>query len=489
VKKPTCIIALDLDGTLLDSQKNLSAANAAALARAAAAGAEVVPTTGRFFGGMPQAVRDLPFVRYAITVNGAQVYDRVADAALVREEMPLDTALEIMRLLDGYDVIYDCYQDNWGRMTKSMQDRAADYAPDVHYLKMIRELRKPYPDLKEHLLKEGRDVQKIMLFARDLAVRAAIADELKRRFPGVAVSSSTFNNLELNSAGAHKGAALARLAAALELTTDDCIAFGDGLNDLTMMQAAGTSVAMANSCPEVLAAADYTTLSNDEDGVAAFLSSRPLMRGKFITFEGGEGSGKSTQAKMLARALRDAGIAVLETREPGGTILAEQIRSLVREETADPPVARSETLLFLAARAQVVTEVILPALERGEWVVCDRFSDSTFAYQGYGRGLDVRQLRQMNDFATGGLKPDLTLLLDVPPDVSRMRVSARNASTAAGDDRIESAGGDFHARLREGFLELAAAEPERFVVIDGTADVETVRRSVLAAVRRFGANL
>ncbi len=269
--KPTSIIALDLDGTLLDSRKNLSPANAEALARAAAAGAEIVPTTGRFFGGMPQAVRDLPFVRYAITINGAQVYDRLTDAALVREEIPLETALAIMRILDGYDVIYDCYQDNWGRMTKSMQDRAADYAPDEHYLKMIRELRRPYPDLKAHLEEEGRDVQKVMLFARDLGVRAEIAAILKERFPGVVASSSTFNNIEINAVNAHKGAALARFAEAIGLSAADCIAFGDGLNDLTMIETAGTGVAMANACPEVLAAADFVTLSNDEDGVAAYL--------------------------------------------------------------------------------------------------------------------------------------------------------------------------------------------------------------------------
>ena len=266
------IIALDLDGTLLDSGKNLSAANRAALAAAAEKGIHVVPTTGRFFGGMPESVRALPFVRYAITVNGAQVYDRATDAAIVREELPLATALAIMRYLDGFDVIYDCYQDNWGRMTASMQARAADYAPDAHYLKMIRELRKPYPDLKAHLEEEGRDVQKIMLFARDLSVRAQIADGLKARFPELAVSASTFNNLELNSANAHKGLALKRFAEHLGLGLENCMAFGDGANDLTMIQAAGIGVAMSNACPEVLAAADYVTLSNDEDGVAAALA-------------------------------------------------------------------------------------------------------------------------------------------------------------------------------------------------------------------------
>ena len=213
------------------------------------------------------------------------------------------------------------------------------------------------------------------------------------------------------------------------------------------------------------------------------------MRGRFITLEGPEGCGKSTQARLLADALRTAGKTVLLTREPGGTRLAEQIRALVREECDDPPVARSETLLFLAARAQVVAESIRPALARGEWVVCDRFCDSTFAYQGYGRGLDVRLLKQLNDFATEGLLPDLTLLIDVPPDVSRARLVARQAATAIGEDRIESAGALFHRRLREGFLELAREEPERFLVIDGTKEVPSVSATVFDAVRRLGVQL
>ena len=262
------IIALDLDGTLLDSGKNLSEANRAALAAAAEKGVHIVPTTGRFFGGMPESVRALPFVRYAITVNGAQVYDRETDTAIVREELPLDTALAVMRYLDGFDVIYDCYQDNWGRMTAAMQERASDYASDAHYLKMIRELRKPYPDLKAHLEEEGHDVQKIMLFARDVAIREKIAEGLRERFPQLAITASTWNNLELNSANAHKGLALRRFAEHLGLGLENCMAFGDGANDLTMVRMAGMGVAMSNACPEVLAAADHVTLSNDEDGVA-----------------------------------------------------------------------------------------------------------------------------------------------------------------------------------------------------------------------------
>lgn len=268
------IIALDLDGTLLDSQKRLSEANRAALVAAAKAGIQIVPTTGRFFGMMPAAVRDLPFVRYAITINGAQVYDRQTDAAIVREEIPLGMALELMRMLDGYDVIYDCYRSNWGWMTASLQEKAEAYATDAHYLKMIREFRRPVADLKAHLEStpaEG-DVQKVMLFARNAAgaeaVTQAISDETAKRFPSIKVTASTWNNLEFNIASAHKGNALKRFAEHLGFTLDNCMAFGDGMNDLTMIEAAGLGVAMANAHPRVLAAAKSVTLSNDENGVA-----------------------------------------------------------------------------------------------------------------------------------------------------------------------------------------------------------------------------
>ena len=183
--------------------------------------------------------------------------------------------------------------------------------------------------------------------------------------------------------------------------------------------------------------------------------------GRFITFEGPEGGGKSTQVQALAEALRAEGRTALVTREPGGTPLAEKIRALVREERTDPPVARSEVLLFLAARAQVVAEVIRPALARGEWVLCDRFADSTFAYQGYGRGIAVDLLRHFNDFATEGLVPDLTVLLDVPLEVSRARLAAREAATATAADRIEQAGAEFPAP-RRGLAPGPRRRPEDF---------------------------
>ena len=209
------------------------------------------------------------------------------------------------------------------------------------------------------------------------------------------------------------------------------------------------------------------------------------MRGKFITFEGPEGGGKSTQVKTLAEWLRKQGKKVVVTREPGGTRMSELIRALVRDEMEDPPVTRCEVLLFLAARAQVVSQVIRPALARGEWVVCDRFADSTFAYQGYGRGIDVQLLKNFNDFVTEGLVPDLTILLDVPPEVSRTRLAARQASTSDTGDRIEAAGEMFHRRLREGFLDLAKAEPKRFTVIDASKSIDKVAAAVQKMVQRI----
>ena len=274
------IIALDLDGTLLDSEKRLSEVNRAALARAAEKGVLIVPTTGRFFGMMPPAVRDLPFVRYAITINGAQVYDRETDTAIVRDEIPLDMALGVMEVLDRFDVIYDCYRQNWGWMTAALQEKAADYATNEHYLKMVREFRKPVSELKAHLKATANDgdVQKIMLFARNTQVSDlssqvldAIRLELAARFPEIKVTSSTWNNIELNIRTAHKGNALKRFAEHLGLGLANCMVFGDGMNDFTMVEAAGLGVAMANAEPEVKRVAKWIAPSNDDDGVAAGL--------------------------------------------------------------------------------------------------------------------------------------------------------------------------------------------------------------------------
>ena len=206
-------------------------------------------------------------------------------------------------------------------------------------------------------------------------------------------------------------------------------------------------------------------------------------RGRFITFEGGEGCGKSTQIGRLSEALRRRGIETLLTREPGGTFLAEEIRHLLKDQETDAPCDRSELLLFLAARAQLVKNVIRPALERGVWVLSDRFSDSTIAYQGYGRGLDIGFIKSANAFACEGLKSDLTFLLEVKPEIAAERMRRRETATATTADRIEKAGDEFHARLASGFAEIAAAEPERVVRVDAGGSPEEVEAEIWKSLR------
>ena len=262
------IIALDLDGTLLNSRKELTPACRDALDRAAAAGIEIVPTTGRFFGGMPQAIRELPYLRYAITINGAQVYDIRRDAVVYRAELPAVQAVDILRALDPYPLIYDCYQDNWGWMTRDMWERCGDFVPDAHYFKMVRELRTPVDDLKQLLTERGRGVQKLQLFTRDMPLRERLLAELEGQFESIAVSTSVPNNIEINHADANKGAALLNLAEYLGIDRSETASFGDGLNDLSMIKAAGAGIAMENAHPDVKACADFLTDSCDADGVA-----------------------------------------------------------------------------------------------------------------------------------------------------------------------------------------------------------------------------
>lgn len=263
------LIALDLDGTLLTTDKVLTPENEAALRRAAAAGIEIVPATGRFYSGMPERIRSLPFVRYAVTINGAQVYDVLNRRAITKAEIPWQRAVEILEYLDTLPVIYDCYMDNWGWMTQSMYDSAEQYAPHKHSLEMLKNLRTPVPELKAHLAQVGHDVQKIQMFFLDPELRARQMKELACRFPDTAVTTSIPRNVELNSLTATKGEAVKALAAHLGLDLSETMCFGDDLNDVTMLRAAGIGVAMANAAPEAKAAADYVTLDCDHSGVAA----------------------------------------------------------------------------------------------------------------------------------------------------------------------------------------------------------------------------
>ena len=209
------------------------------------------------------------------------------------------------------------------------------------------------------------------------------------------------------------------------------------------------------------------------------MSGGGVRRGAFITVDGPDGGGKTTQAERLAAYLRDRGVLVHLTREPGGTWLGERIRDLLLERTgsAAPTDPLADAMLFDAARRQLVQEVIRPSLDAGETVICARFTDSTLAYQGYGAGLDIDVLRRLNDLTTGGLRPDLTIILDVP-------VEAGLARKAPGDVTRFEAEFDlaFHHRVRQGFLALAAAEPDRIAVIDATGDIDAVGDEIGALV-------
>lgn len=200
----------------------------------------------------------------------------------------------------------------------------------------------------------------------------------------------------------------------------------------------------------------------------------------FITFEGIDFSGKSTQATLLVERLKKAKQVVHFLREPGGTKISERIRDILLDKTHLEMTEAAELLLFSASRTQLVAEVILPALRHGEIVVCDRYYDSTTAYQGYGRGFNLEAVHHINKIATAGIAPDLTILVDIPVD----EIERRKAAAGMTFDRMESGGREFYERVRQGYLEIARSEPNRFVRIDGLASVNDVSAQVWKAVER-----
>jgi dTMP kinase len=207
------------------------------------------------------------------------------------------------------------------------------------------------------------------------------------------------------------------------------------------------------------------------------------MRGLFVTFEGNEGSGKSTQISRLAEKLRDAGYTVLTLREPGGTPIGEEIRHTLKHSAANHAMtSEAELLLMNASRAQLVREVVRPALERGEVVLCDRFYDSTTAYQGYGRQLDLRMVKAIIDVAVGETRPDLTLLLLVPQDVSETRRFARQSTLPFMRDRMEEADRSFFERVARGYEAIAQAEPQRVRKINADQEVDAVQAAIWSAI-------
>lgn len=203
--------------------------------------------------------------------------------------------------------------------------------------------------------------------------------------------------------------------------------------------------------------------------------------GKFITFEGGEGAGKTTQAKSLAEALEKAGVETLLTREPGGTFGAESIRDLVLEGTSDRWSGMTELLLMYAARLDHVEKLIKPALNRGVWVISDRFADSSLAYQGYARGLGADQVKAVHAAVMGGFEPDLTVLFDMDPVLAQKRVETRGEDLT----RFDAEGLEFHKTLRTAFLEIASESPDRVHVVDADGSRENVQNRILFAVTKF----
>lgn len=204
--------------------------------------------------------------------------------------------------------------------------------------------------------------------------------------------------------------------------------------------------------------------------------------GRFITFEGMDGCGKTTQLRLLAGRLREAGRTVVETVEPGGTEIGRQIRKILLDPENAPIHARTELLLYFASRAQNVEEVIRPALDAGHIVLCDRFTDSTLAYQGAGRGLDVETVLALDRIACRGLKPDATVLIEIDPATSLLRARRRNERTDQSESRIDDEGAAFHERVRVAYRALAEAEPERFVAIDGRGTIREVAASIEEAL-------
>jgi dTMP kinase len=206
------------------------------------------------------------------------------------------------------------------------------------------------------------------------------------------------------------------------------------------------------------------------------------MRGRFITFEGGEGTGKSTQASLLAERLRGYGLGVVVTREPGGSPGAEAIRHVVLSGAAQPLGSHAEAILFAAARDDHVSQLIRPALEAGRWVICDRFADSTRIYQGVLGNVDPRVISSLERITVGDTKPDVTVILDVPTELGLERASSRRGRGST--DRFEAETLEFHNKLREAYRELAEREPDRCVLIDAGGEASTVADAVWAVINR-----
>ena len=267
---PVKMIAFDLDGTLFDDRKQLPQENIAALRAAGDAGILLVPATGRILQGLPDQLLQLGLFRYFIFANGASVYDLDTETQLFSACIPPELAVRICEHMDTLPVLYDCYRGEWGYMTQWMYEAAPDFfALEPEILKLVRRLRKPVPELKENIREVDVPLEKLQMYFRpeQMAERERQLFELPRLFPEIAATSSLKNNIEINSIKAGKGRALLELCARLGIAPEDTVAFGDGLNDADMLEAAGYGAAMENAADAVKQKADAVIENNNDAGV------------------------------------------------------------------------------------------------------------------------------------------------------------------------------------------------------------------------------
>ncbi|WP_349945240.1 Cof-type HAD-IIB family hydrolase [Lacrimispora sp. BS-2] len=262
------LIAIDLDGTLLDSKKRLSDVNRKTLIQCVQKGIWVVPCTGRTVHGIPEEIKGISGIRYAITTNGAVIEDMQEKAVIDTQMLSREHALELLHLVDSYHVMYDPYIDRRGITEPRFIEHLSEYCLPAELQELVRMTRDVYPNIIEFVEKSYKPVEKINLFFPDMEERARLRAELEKR-TDILVTSSLPNNLEINALGATKGEAILRLASHLGLNGKQTMAIGDGENDFSMIQKAGIGVAMKNGSKELHAAADYITDTNDENGVAS----------------------------------------------------------------------------------------------------------------------------------------------------------------------------------------------------------------------------
>ncbi len=271
------LIAFDLDGTLMTTDKRITQRTYNALKAASDQGIAIVPATGRFLRTVPQEIKDMPFVDYIISINGAYVFDVRNEKAIYRSEIPLQTSIDILSYFDSLPVAYDCYMDNDSFINSEMKDHIDEYVEDRFYLDLVWKFRNPVSELKSYLLEQKKDVQKIMAYTKDQNIRKMLMSELESGFEDIIVTSSIKNNIEINAAGANKGDALKALADCIGIDIEQTMSFGDSYNDIPMIREAGTGVCMSNGNAETKGAADIIAPSNDEDGVADIIEKNILM--------------------------------------------------------------------------------------------------------------------------------------------------------------------------------------------------------------------